>query len=279
MTATIHSTPDWHGKLCQTLTHLRERWPHDWPGLPVVLSACIAQRWPMAAPASADAVAMLNAAKAMAQHMESIALSTSYEPHYHNRLHTADALVSVCWLTHALQHEGHDVPDDWMACLLLAVTSHDVLHPGGANRYLQEFEQQSVRLLRGMTAVHGVPDTWTEMVSHLILHTDPSLVPDNHHQVAQRSFMFDPDWAVVLMNEADILASATAEFGPGLGHALAHEWQTRQHPLHSVVGTDAGRLQFLSSLRFSTPASLALNMPSEVARQITQLQGQRSVND
>jgi len=46
-----------------------------------------------------------------------------------------------------------------------------------------------------------------------------------------------------------------------------------------VVGTDAGRLQFLSSLRFSTPASLALNMPSEVARQITQLQGQRSVND
>ena len=137
MTATIHSTPDWHGKLCQTLTHLRERWPHDWPGLPVVLSACIAQRWPMAAPATADAVAMLNAAKAMAAHMESIALSTSYEPHYHNRLHTADALVSVCWLTHALQHEGHDVPDDWMACLLLAVTSHDVLHPGGANRYAQ----------------------------------------------------------------------------------------------------------------------------------------------
>ena len=63
----------------------------------------------------------------------------------------------------------------------------------------------------------------------------------------------------------------TAEVGPQLGRQLASEWQVKQHPLHHVVGSDAGRLQFLSSLRFSTPASQVLHMPQTVAAQITQL--------
>jgi hypothetical protein len=274
MTSANSSSLDLHGLLCQTLTQLRNRWPHDWPGLPVVLNACIAKHWPNAHPVSRDAVAMLDAALAMAEHMEVLARHLAYEPHYHNRLHTADALVSLTWLLHALQAQGHAVPDDWAACLLLSVTSHDVLHPGGANSHLQEFEWQSVEQLKRMATRHGVSAQWLDTASHLILHTDPSLVAANHDKVTHHPFVMSKDWAVVLMNEADILASATSNFGPPLGTALASEWEYRQHPLHAVVGTDAGRLQFLSSLRFSSPASRALRLPQEVAQQIANLNSQ-----
>ncbi|MFM7698129.1 MAG: hypothetical protein ACKO69_05060 [Limnohabitans sp.] len=271
MTETNDPTVDFHGQLCQTLTNLRLRWPRDWPGLSVVLNACLSQRWPSALPKSREATAMLDTALAMAEHMEVLARTSTYEPHYHNRLHTADALVSLCWLLQALQAHGHAVSDDWTACLLMSVTSHDVLHPGGANSHLQAFESQSVALLTRMAKQHGVTKEWLDTASHLILHTDPTLVAANHDNVKHRPFVMNKAWAVVLMNEADILASATASFGPQLGRALASEWEYRQHPLHAVVGTDAGRLQFLSTLRFSTPASMALKMPAEVAQQMAYL--------
>ena len=265
---------DWYAMLCQTLTNLRTCWPHNWPGLPLVLKSCTTQLWPTSHPTTPDAVALLNAAMAMAEQIESIARTSVCEPHYHNRLHTADALVACCWLLLALKAEGHKVSDDWAACLLLAVTSHDVLHPGGANSFLQEFEQQSAQFFKRMTTDQEIAAHWVERVSHLILLTDPVLVPANHDKVINKSFVFDLDWAVVLMNEADILASATADFGPQLGKALASEWQIREHPMHSVVGSDAGRLQFLSSLLFSTPASTALGIPAQVARQLSDLRQQ-----
>lgn len=274
MTESTDAQLDFHGLLCQTLTNLRSRWPHDWPGLPVVLNACLAHRWPDALPSSREATVMLDTALAMAEHMEILARTSSYEPHYHNRLHTADALVSLSWLLKALDAKGFEVPDDWAACLLLSVTSHDVLHPGGANSRLQEFELQSVERLKRIASFHGVSAHWLDTASFLILHTDPTLVAANHNKVKHCPFVMNQDWAVVLMNEADILASATQTFGPKLGNALASEWQVRQHPLHSVVGTDAGRLQFLSSLRFSTPASMALHLPTEVAQQIAALHQQ-----
>lgn len=240
----------------------------------MVLNACVEKHWPHARPVSRDSMAMLDTAIAMAEHMETFARNSKYEPHYHNRLHTADALVSLTWLMQALQAQGYGVPDDWAACLLLCVTSHDVLHPGGANSYLQEFESQSVEQLKRLATQFGVSEPWLDTASYLILHTDPSLVTANHDKVAHRAFVMNQDWAVVLMNEADILASATKAFGPKLGNALASEWEYRKHPLHALVGTDAGRMQFLSSLRFSTPASKALYLPQEVAQQIANLNQQ-----
>ena len=265
---------DWQDALCQTLDNLRSRWPPNWPGLPTVLQACMNQLWPPPQHLAALPQQMLAAANAIAEDMEQIANTTVYEPHYHNRLHTADALVSLCWLITALKAGQHSVTDEWAASLLLAVTSHDVLHPGGANSYAQEFEQQSVRLFQQHAAAKGVPMQWTEVVTQLILRTDPTLVAANHEKIKDTAFSFNLDWAVVLMNEADIAASAMATVGPQLGKQLASEWAFRQHPLHKVVGTDAGRLQFLSSLRFSTPASLALQMPQTVAMQIQQLKAQ-----
>lgn len=207
----------------------------------------------------------------MAHHMENLANPSRPEPHYHNRLHTADALTAVCLLMLALQHQGHALSAPWRAAMLLAVTSHDVLHPGGANGFLQEFEHHSAREMRHVAEHLKVEPVWLHRVSELILRTDPTLVAHNHDQVKDQPFEMNLDWASVLINEADILASAMASHGPGLGQALAEEWALKNHPLHRVVGTQQGRLQFLSSLRFSSPASQAFDMQAHVAAQIAEL--------
>ena len=105
----------------------------------------------------------------------------------------------------------------------------------------------------------------------MILKTDPSLVGANHDKVAGRAFAMDLDWACVVMNEADILASATDVFGPALGEQLAAEWQLKNLPLHAIVATPQGRLGFLKSLRFSTPGSLNLQFPQHIASQLALL--------
>jgi len=267
----FHPPHDGLSQLTQTLLNLRTRWPGDWPGLPVVVDSCAAQLWTQISASSSQTQTLVKAALAMASDMETMAQSCDHEPDYHNRLHTADALVSLCWMLKLLKTDKHVVPDEWAAALLLAVASHDVLHPGGANSYLQEFEQQSVNQFQQLAARHGIDDVWVQRISQLILLTDPSLVSANHDKVKAKAFVFDLDWAVVLVNEADILASATSHLGPGLGLQLAQEWKYKQHRLHSVVGTDAGRLNFLRSLRFSSPASIRLGIRQAVDQQIQAL--------
>ena len=269
-TQTIEAV-DWLNIYAATLNNLRGKWPHDWPGLPVVLQACIQNLWPQHPPVDLDANLMLKAAHAMAQHMEQVAHQSDFEPQYHNRLHTADALSAACLLMQCLQSQGHDLPDDWMAAVLLAVTSHDVLHPGGANGFLQEFEQRSALEMHHLAQGMGLSTLWLTRVGELILRTDPTLVAGNHDKVKDQAFEMNLDWACVLINEADILASATASHGIELGHDLAAEWAVKNHPLHSVVGTPQGRKHFLSSLRFSTPASEAFQMRSHVAAQLEKL--------
>jgi hypothetical protein len=263
---------DWMQLYLATLQNLRSTWPHSWPGLPVVLEACMHRLWSGHAPTMASpAGQLLQAAQAMARHMEDLAQQTADEPQYHNRLHTADALTAVCLLMQALQDKGHALGDEWIAAIVLAVTSHDALHPGGANGFLQEFEQRSAMEMRRVSQKWLVDPLWLDRVSEMILRTDPSLVAGNHDKVNGLAFDMNLDWACVLINEADILASATAQHGNQLGQALAAEWAVKKHPLSSVVGTAQGRLQFLAMLRFSTPASAAFQMQAHVAAQIAQL--------
>jgi len=255
-----------------TLHNLRSKWPNAWPGLPVVLNACIQRLWPHKPPAvGSTSHQLLQAALAMAAHMEKVAQEADYEPLYHNRLHTADALTAICLLMQSLKAQKFKLSDEWTAALLLAVSSHDVLHPGGANGFVQEFEQRSAHEMRDIAQGLNMDAEWTDRVSELILRTDPTLVAANHDYVKNTPFQMNLDWACVLINEADILASATSRYGPELGHALAQEWALKNHPLHQVVGTPQGRLQFLSSLRFSSPASERFGMAHHVAEQIMSL--------
>jgi hypothetical protein len=174
-------------------------------------------------------------------------------------------------LLEALKQEGFVCSEEWMAALLLTVTAHDYLHPGGANSSPQELESRSVKALDLFFVKHPISSVWRERICHMILKTDPALVGANHDKVAGRTFVMDLDWACVVMNEADILASSTDVFGPALGEQLAAEWQLKNLPLHAIVGTQQGRLGFLKSLRFSTPGSLNLQFPQHIASQVALL--------
>ena len=263
---------DWMQLYLATLQNLRSTWPHNWPGLPLVLEACMQRLWSgHASKINSHAGQLLQAAQTMARHIEDLAQQTDDEPQYHNRLHTADALTAVCLMMQALQDKGHVLSDEWIAAILLAVTSHDVLHPGGANGFLQEFEQRSALEMRHVSQNLCLQPLWLDRVTEMILRTDPSLVGGNHDKVNGLAFEMNLDWACVLINEADILASATAQHGTELGHALAAEWAVKKHPLSSLVGTAQGRLQFLAMLRFSTPASAAFQIQAHVAAQIASL--------
>lgn len=93
----------------------------------------------------------------------------------------------------------------------------------------------------------------------------------NHQRVAGQSFALTADWAQVLLNEADIYISATAEFGPGLSDALAREWHRAGFAGHATVATPAGRAQFLRSVRFSSPPAQALGIAAQVQHQLQSL--------
>ena len=267
----------WADVYLATLDNLRSVWPQAWPGLAVVLTSCVKQLWPEnPPPAKSSGGHMLQAAFAMALHMEDCAAQSNYEPHYHHRLHTADALTAMCLLIQALREQDFACDDNWGAALLLAVTSHDAMHPGGANGFVQEFERRSVKEMQGIAQAFQIEKTWLQIVSELILRTDPTLVAANHDKVKDTPFEMNLDWACVLLNEADILASATSRYGPDLGLALAEEWALKDHPLHSFVGTAKGRLQFLATLRFSSPASDAFQMKESVAQQIAHQISSRS---
>lgn len=257
--------------LLQAFSRLRESWKGDWMGLPSVLKAC--QDFcvfPVASLASSEAQALMDCALALSQQME-LEVDVDIEPNYHNRLHTADALCGMAVLLEALKQEGCICSEEWVAALLLTVTAHDFLHPGGANSAPQELELRTVKALALFFVQHPIDPVWQERILHMILQTDPALVKANHDKVAGRTFEIDLDWACVLMNEADILASATDVFGPALGKQLAAEWQVKNLPLHATVGKQQGRLAFLKSLRFSTPGSLKLQFPQRVALQVENL--------
>ena len=257
--------------LLQTFSHLRESWNSDWMGLPRVLKGCHDfVESPIAGFASSEAQALLTCALALSQQME-LKVDAATEPSYHNRLHTADVLCSMAVLLEAMNQKGSVCSAEWVAALLLTVTAHDYLHPGGANSTPQELEWRTVKALKLFFVKHPVPAIWQERIQHMILQTDPALVDANHEKVAGRAFEMDLDWACVLMNEADILASATDAFGPTLGEQLAAEWQMKNLPLHATVGQQQGRLAFLKSLQFSTPGSLSLQFAQRVSAQVAML--------
>jgi hypothetical protein len=257
--------------LLQAFSRLRESWHGEWMGLPRVLKACqdfVAS--PTEGFASSEAQALLACAMALSQQME-LNVDAATEPSYHNRLHTADTMCGMAVLLKALSPIDRVCSAEWTAALLLTATAHDYLHPGGANSAPQELELRTVKALQLFFVKHPVPAIWQERIHHMILQTDPALVDANHDKVAGRAFAMDLNWACALMNEADILASATDVFGPALGEQLAAEWQMKNLPLHAIVGQQQGRLAFLKSLRFSTAGSQSLQFPQHVAVQVARL--------
>lgn len=260
----------WHECLESSYGFLRASWTGNWLGMPFVLIECLRFLNLQENNLSEAGRGMLAAAKSVAYEIEKHAenLSELEEPKYHNRLHFADALTSMSVQLSILVALKKEANQDWMACALLTCIAHDFFHPGKVNLVESEIERQSVNFLKPILKSHSVPDEWRKIIDTVIVRSDFAVVHQNHAHVAGKAFEWNLKWLCVLLNEADVMASASAKFGPELGESLAHEWRLIDFPLHSSVASLEGRKNFLKQLIFSSPSSLVLGLGERISEEI-----------
>lgn len=261
---------DWSRCLKESLRFLRDSWGTRWVGLPLLVDACADFLKLNVTEPTEITAKLLTVAREVAGEIEADSASNALyaEPCYHNRLHFADVLTIVT-LQSAIESQHSNVSDtQWQATLILVAIAHDLRHPGRVNHHGSEIEQLSVNALRPYLQKHAVPDLWSKRIERIILSSDFSLVSENHQRVAGKAFSWDTDWAIVLLNEADVMASVLEEFGRELGVALASEWALAGLLMHNSVATDQGRLDFLSSTIFSSYSATTLGAPTERLKQL-----------
>ena len=260
----------WHECLESSYGFLRASWTGNWLGIPFVLIECLRFLNLQENNLSEAGRGMLAAAKSVAYEIEKHAenLSELEEPKYHNRLHFADALTSMSVQLSILVALKKEANQDWMACALLTCIAHDFFHPGKVNLVESEIERQSVNFLKPILKSHSVPDEWRKIIATVIVRSDFAVVHQNHAHVAGKAFEWNLKWLCVLLNEADVMASASAKFGPELGESLAQEWRLIDFPLHSSVASLEGRKNFLKQLIFSSPSSLVLGLGERISEEI-----------
>ena len=260
-----------------TLANLRHAWRGDWPGLPKVVQACLAQlglQTPKKNKRSQGIHRCLQSLGALMEHEGQALALEGQEPPYHNRLHTADTLVALTTLllrSRSLGAKPTKNPSEFERLGLLAMLGHDFRHPGQVNRFAQDIESTSVAQLRPLMTACGVMASDQQHVAELILFTDPLQAPPLHQKWrGQKSFdVRQLECMAILLEEADILASCLPQSGPALGESLKQEWQRIHLAAADTVATPAGRRGFLQAALFSSPASLALAIPRKVAQQGT----------
>ena len=260
------------GSLISSLYALRQSWRQDWVGLPAVLRACqqalVIDRLHDGQDLRIQNLNLL--ALTIAEHMER---HKAQQPAYHNNLHTADVLVSVTVLLVVQMQLQPTIGVDklWLAAVLTAAAGHDYAHPGGINQFPADIESLSVKRIKAeidSSVLKAVDPVDLARVVQLILNTETLLVPANHSAVAQTDFCWGLPWCSVLLNEADILVSATPEFGPDLGQLLLNELVTSGGKGSHTIELQSLRLEFLKFIQFSTPAAVALGLPEQVQRQL-----------
>jgi len=266
----IEELNNWPGILDSSLGFLRNSWCTKWIGLPEILETCISELISLEDRSLQPIKELLECARHIALNIEKVA-PLSWEPSYHNRLHISDALTGLTILL-AIERERSGVLDAyWVGLLIFTVTAHDYLHPGGSNKVKFEIENKTLVSLDAIWTHFPLDEQSKAYIRHIIRHTDPMLVQQNHDLIKNQKFEFDLNWSTVLINESDVLASCTKKFGFDLSRQLAEEWRIKDIPLHLQVATEQGRKIFLKSAMFSSPASHILKIDQSIQEEILSL--------
>lgn len=263
----------WYECLQNSYGFLRESWLSHWLGMPRVLSDCLVFLNLHENNFSKAARRMLDAAKSVALEIENKIQNQSKfkEPKYHNRLHYADALTAMTIQLAILAKLEKKANHDWTACALLTCIAHDFMHSGKVNTIESEIEKQSVNFLKPILLAHNIADEWQIIIETAIIRSDFSIVHHNHEDVIGENFEWNLKWLCVLLNEADVMASASIKYGPGLGESLSQERQFTDFSDQASVTSIEGRNVFLKKLLFSSPASLVLGLRERVNDEIRSL--------
>jgi hypothetical protein len=266
----VRDEQSWMACLENSYAALRSSWQGQWAGLPLVLSECVRFLGMDTHQLSLPAEQMLKAAERVAQEIESSFANDIFqtEPLYHNRLHFADAITTISVQIAIQSHLSQEFNVEWSACALLACMAHDFGHSGRINQFESELEKNSVQLLAPILEECGVSEEWRHWTERCIIQSDFAIVHHNHAAVKGAQFEWDLKWLIVLMNESDVMASASTHFGASMGEALAREWKKIDFVAHKTVATPAGRKGFLKIITFSSPASKELGIQAAIDKEI-----------
>ncbi len=257
---------DWSNVLNKSLWFLRDSWSEvrsgGWIGVPQVLDTCISL---LIAPDQFKEgnCNLIHSARMVAINIE-LHANQIVEPNYHNRLHFCDALTGICILMLIEKERTGLIEEYWSALLLLIVVSHDYMHPGGQNKQAMEIENNTIHQLRRIWSVCPIDNLSLDYLTYIIQKSDPRYVRENHKIVINIPFEWNKLWATVLVNEADIIASCTTQFGSKLGQQLLSELQHNEACENSLLRTNEIRRNFLESASFSSPASHILKIQRQV---------------
>lgn len=267
-----HSVGDWRSCLDQSLRFLRNSWQMNWVGLPFVVDACADFLQLNETAHGSTAAKLLSCARqvAFAIEAESVVHASKGEPIYHNRLHFADVLTTITLQATIESAHWKLTNTTWHAAMILIALAHDLNHPGRINKTTAEIESLSFAALKPSLQKNKIPSSWVKRIEKIIIRSDFSFVSQNHQRIKNKTFSWCTDWAIVLLNEADIMTSVNKEFGPNLGQALAKEWELISFPAYRTVATWQGRLDFLSDIEFSSYSASLLGMTDDLREQLNQ---------
>ena len=255
------SGTNWSSCLLSSYAYLRNSWQTQWLGLAKVVRDCASFLQINTIPSDSQTRLLLDLALTVARQIEAEkgCGTETPEPHYHNRLHFADSLTTIT-LQCGLEVQHGAAPDSaWQAALLLIAVSHDFHHSGRVNRHTSDIESASVNALLPLMTSMQLSEVWIERIRTIILRSDFTLVRENHARVAGLPFEWNTDWATVLLNEADIMASASTEYGAPLSVALSKEWEAIGFAPYATVTTASGRRAFLANIQFSSYSGRTLS--------------------
>jgi hypothetical protein len=262
-------------------------WPGKWPGIPLLFDSCVRYLGGVSnqIPRNSRIKALQKCANRIAGMLEIVGANaehTGVEPAYHNRLHTGLALVSLTALLDSNRKQVQHPPNSLTETeylLLLTMLSHDYGHPGGRNNFPAELEQKTLELITPVMKSSGLSKSDQKRIGEIILQTDPVSVSAAHAKAKKLAFDINKfEWQCVLIQEADVLASALPEIGKFLTECLAQEWSCFDVELASGLLSPEGREGFLQhGALFSSPASNALGIPEVVSRQLAALRSDKAV--
>lgn len=202
------------------------------------------------------------------------------EPAYHNRLHTADTVVSMACLlraTRQLSGRASKPLSKQDSLCLLTMLLHDYGHEGLINASKGCNEHQSVFLYTPVMQTMGLNPQDLAQVNAMVLNTDPASLNELHRLFKPQlssAGQFGLEEMTILVTEADVLASALTYPGLQLTESLILEWAEPYPEKSLFLSTSEGRLAFLDSgVHFSSNASKALGIPQMVALQKQLLRG------
>ena len=265
-----------------SLQNLRKKWPHEWPGLAVVVSSALNQLGFNAnTKLHKRDQALHDCIFSVIQAIEkdgAFRARKNVEPRYHNRLHFADTVVALTVMLIALRklsgraaHENLSHAE-WLA--LMIMVSHDFLHNGQINQFRSEIEAMTVKALVPYMKKHSVSTRDQALINRIILKTDPAYVAESHELIQGIPFdISDSRCLLVLIQECDILASALPTTGKSLTQQLSEEWADIAPDRSLALLPPSGRIFFLKRMAlFSSPSSRALGIQKNIERQLSEIE-------